>query len=106
LVGYFDVPPDKWTTIEFTDRLVENGAVNGGKDNLKSKVYIGFFNFRQGAFDIVMKSVKKPGCRIQKMLSEWIPEIGVSGTFDQYCAPELAMFPIIIDHVGDQIINQ
>ena len=26
LVGYFDVPPDKWTTIEFTDRLVEDGG--------------------------------------------------------------------------------
>lgn len=26
LVGYFDVPPDSWTTIEFTDRLVENGG--------------------------------------------------------------------------------
>lgn len=26
LVGYFDVPPNKWTTIEFTDRLVENGG--------------------------------------------------------------------------------
>ena len=26
LVGYFDVPPDEWTTIEFTDRLVEAGG--------------------------------------------------------------------------------
>ncbi|MCH9724565.1 MAG: DUF1592 domain-containing protein [Planctomycetes bacterium] len=27
LVGYYDVPPNKWTTIEFTDRLVEpNGT--------------------------------------------------------------------------------
>ena len=26
LVGYFDVPPDKWTTITFTDRLVEAGG--------------------------------------------------------------------------------
>jgi len=26
LVGYYDVPPDKWTTIEFTDRLVEDGG--------------------------------------------------------------------------------
>lgn len=24
LVGYYDVPPDTWTTIEFTDRLVED----------------------------------------------------------------------------------
>lgn len=26
LVGYFDVPPNTWTTIEFTDRLVEDGG--------------------------------------------------------------------------------
>lgn len=26
LVGYFDVPPDKWTTIKFEDRLVEGGG--------------------------------------------------------------------------------
>ena len=27
LVGYYDVPPNKWTTVEFTDRLVEpNGT--------------------------------------------------------------------------------
>ncbi len=26
LVGYYDVPPDRWTTIEFTDRLVEAGG--------------------------------------------------------------------------------
>lgn len=26
LVGYFDVPPNEWTTIEFTDRLVEPGG--------------------------------------------------------------------------------
>ena len=26
LVGYFDVPPGEWTTIEFTDRLVEDGG--------------------------------------------------------------------------------
>lgn len=26
LVGYFDVPPDEWTTIEFVDRLVEDGG--------------------------------------------------------------------------------
>lgn len=26
LVGYFDVPPGKWTTIRFTDRLVEAGG--------------------------------------------------------------------------------
>ncbi|MCO8125024.1 DUF1592 domain-containing protein [Stieleria sp. TO1_6] len=26
LVGYFDVPPDEWTTIEFEDRLVEPGG--------------------------------------------------------------------------------
>lgn len=26
LVGYYDVPPDKWTTIEFVDRLVEDSG--------------------------------------------------------------------------------
>lgn len=26
LVGYYDVPPDRWTTIEFEDRLVEDGG--------------------------------------------------------------------------------
>lgn len=26
LVGYFDVPPDEWTTIKFVDRLVESGG--------------------------------------------------------------------------------
>ncbi|MDF1754229.1 MAG: DUF1592 domain-containing protein [Verrucomicrobiales bacterium] len=26
LVGYFDVPPDEWTTIEFEDRLLEPGG--------------------------------------------------------------------------------
>jgi hypothetical protein len=26
LVGYFDVPPDRWTTVEFEDRLVEPGG--------------------------------------------------------------------------------
>lgn len=26
LVGYFDVPPDEWTTIEFTDRLFEDNG--------------------------------------------------------------------------------
>lgn len=26
LVGYYDVPPGEWTTIEFTDRLVEDGG--------------------------------------------------------------------------------
>ena len=26
LVGYYDIPPDKWTTIEFTDRLIEDGG--------------------------------------------------------------------------------
>lgn len=26
LVGYYDVPPDDWTTIEFEDRLVEEGG--------------------------------------------------------------------------------
>jgi hypothetical protein len=26
LVGYFDVPPNEWTTIEFVDRLVEEGG--------------------------------------------------------------------------------
>ncbi|MBC8291094.1 MAG: DUF1592 domain-containing protein, partial [Planctomycetes bacterium] len=26
LVGYFDIPPGEWTTIEFTDRLVEAGG--------------------------------------------------------------------------------
>jgi hypothetical protein len=26
LVGYFDVPPDKWTTIEFVDRLLEDNG--------------------------------------------------------------------------------
>ena len=26
LVGYFDVPPGEWTTIEFVDRLVEDGG--------------------------------------------------------------------------------
>lgn len=26
LVGYYDVPPDEWTTIEFTDRFVEAGG--------------------------------------------------------------------------------
>ena len=40
LVGYFDVPPGEWTTIEFTDRLVEpNGTYQpkcyGTKDTRK-----------------------------------------------------------------------
>lgn len=26
LVGYYDIPPDEWTTIEFTDRLAEDGG--------------------------------------------------------------------------------
>jgi hypothetical protein len=26
LVGYYDVPPDKWTTIEFVDQLVQDGG--------------------------------------------------------------------------------
>ena len=26
LVGYYDVPPEQWTTIEFTDRLTEDGG--------------------------------------------------------------------------------
>lgn len=26
LVGYYDIPPDEWTTIEFTDQLVEDGG--------------------------------------------------------------------------------
>lgn len=26
VVGYYDIPPDEWTTIEFTDRLVEPGG--------------------------------------------------------------------------------
>ncbi len=26
LVGYYDIPPDQWTTIEFEDRLVEDGG--------------------------------------------------------------------------------
>ncbi|MBC8355905.1 MAG: DUF1592 domain-containing protein [Planctomycetes bacterium] len=26
LVGYYDVPPNEWTTIEFTDRLVQDGG--------------------------------------------------------------------------------
>jgi len=26
LVGYFDVPPNEWTTVEFEDRLVEDGG--------------------------------------------------------------------------------
>jgi hypothetical protein len=26
LVGYYDIPPDEWTTVEFTDRLVEDGG--------------------------------------------------------------------------------
>ncbi|MEK6234896.1 MAG: DUF1587 domain-containing protein, partial [Planctomycetales bacterium] len=41
LVGYYDVPPDKWTTIEFTDRLVQaNGTFqpkcHGTKDTRKN----------------------------------------------------------------------
>ncbi len=41
LVGYYDVPPNEWTTIEFTDRLVEEGGTfqpkcYGTKDTRKN----------------------------------------------------------------------
>lgn len=66
LVGYFDVPPGKWTTIEFTDRLVENGGT------YQPKCY-GTKDTRKNADTYPEPGIEIGDITIEGPLEEWPP---------------------------------
>ncbi|MEO2015794.1 MAG: DUF1592 domain-containing protein [Fuerstiella sp.] len=66
LVGYYDVPPDEWTTIEFTDRLVENGGT------YQPKCY-GTRDTRKDADSYPEPGIEIGDITIEGPLEEWPP---------------------------------
>lgn len=66
LVGYFDVPPDEWTTIEFTDRLVEAGGT------FQPKCY-GTRDTRKDADTYPEPGIEIAEITIEGPLEEWPP---------------------------------
>jgi hypothetical protein len=66
LVGYYDVPPDKWTTIEFTDRLVEVGGT------FQPKCY-GTRDTRKDADTYPEPGIEIGDITIEGPLEEWPP---------------------------------
>ena len=66
LVGYYDVPPDKWTTIEFIDRLVEAGGT------FQPKCY-GTRDTRKNADTYAEPGIEIGDITIEGPLEEWPP---------------------------------
>ena len=66
LVGYFDVPPGEWTTIEFTDRLVEDGGT------YQPKCY-GTRDTRKNADTYPEPGIEIGEITIEGPLEEWPP---------------------------------
>lgn len=66
LVGYFDVPPGKWTTIEFTDQLVEDGGT------FQPKCY-GTKDTRKNADTYPEPGIEIGDITIEGPLEEWPP---------------------------------
>lgn len=66
LVGYFDVPVDQWTTIEFEDRLVEDGGT------FQPKCY-GTRDIRQGADTYNGAGIEIGDIEIEGPLDPWPP---------------------------------
>ncbi len=66
LVGYFDVPPDRWTTIKFEDRLVESGGT------FQPKCY-GTKDTRKNADTYPEAGIEIGDISIEGPLEEWPP---------------------------------
>ena len=66
LVGYFDVPPGEWTTIEFTDELVEGGGT------FQPKCY-GTRDTRKNADTYPEAGIEIGDILIEGPLEEWPP---------------------------------
>jgi hypothetical protein len=66
LVGYYDIPPDEWTTIEFTDRLVEDGGT------YQPKCY-GTRDTRKDADTYPEPGIEIGDITIEGPLEEWPP---------------------------------
>ena len=66
LVGYYDVRPDEWTTIEFTDRLVEAGGT------FQPKCY-GTRDTRRHADTYPEPGIEIGDITIEGPLEEWPP---------------------------------
>lgn len=66
LVGYYDVPPGKWTTIRFTDRLVEAGGT------FQPKCY-GTIDTRKNADTYPAPGIEIGDIHIEGPLEAWPP---------------------------------
>ena len=66
LVGYYDIPPGEWTTIEFTDRLVEDGGT------YQPKCY-GTRDTRKDADTYPEPGIEIGDITIEGPLEEWPP---------------------------------
>eukprot|EP00913_Durusdinium_trenchii_P008955 g8421.t1 len=66
LVGYYDVPPGKWTTIRFTDRLVESGGT------FQPKCY-GTIDTRKNADTYPAPGIEIGDIHIEGPLEAWPP---------------------------------
>lgn len=66
VVGYFDIPPDEWKTIEFTDRLVEDGGT------FQPKCY-GTRDTRTDADTYPEPGIELGDITIEGPLEEWPP---------------------------------
>jgi hypothetical protein len=66
LVGYFDVPPNEWTTIKFTDRLVEAGGT------YQPKCY-GTRDTRKNADTYPEPGIELGDITLEGPLEEWPP---------------------------------
>ena len=67
LVGYYDVPPGRWTTIKFTDRLVERGGT------FQPKCY-GTVDTRKNADTYPAPGIEIGDITIEGPLEEWPPK--------------------------------
>lgn len=66
LVGYYDIPPGKWTTVEFTDRLIEAGGT------YQPKCY-GTYDTRKDADTFPGPGIEIGDITIEGPLEEWPP---------------------------------
>ncbi len=66
LVGYFDIPPEQWTTLEFEDRLVEDGG------SFQPKCY-GTSDIRKGADTYTGPGIEIGDIDIEGPLDPWPP---------------------------------
>ena len=80
LVGYYDVPPDKWTTIEFVDQLVQDGGTfqpkcYNTKDTRKMPTPIRSLESRSVISSLKVQSMRGPPLVGPIFSVTWIPKL-------------------------------